>query len=155
RRLTDDRGIYRFYGLAPGIYLVCAGGGLSRYYSGFNKYEEEVSTFYPSSPRRMAEEIRVGAGQEAAGIDIVYRGENGHVVSGVAGVSDIPHNGPTVAVVLADWSTGEVRNLGPALPNGSFSFSGVPDGDYYLTARYLPGDGRNGAMSGLYRIKVS
>jgi hypothetical protein len=79
-RLTDDRGIYRVYGLRPGSYLVMVGGGVS--VGTFNPYEGEAPTYYPSSTRDTAMEVSVRSGEESTGIDIRYRSERGHSISG-------------------------------------------------------------------------
>src|SRR5688572_20177335 len=79
-RLTDDRGVYRIFGLVPGTYVVLAGGrGFSG--AGANAYDNDAPTFAPSSTRDTAEEISLAAGEERT-IDIRYRGNDGHAVSG-------------------------------------------------------------------------
>ncbi|MCA1626492.1 MAG: carboxypeptidase-like regulatory domain-containing protein [Acidobacteria bacterium] len=80
-RSTDDRGVYRIYGLAPGIYVVAAG---SRGWNSFQPtaYDADAQTFYPSTTRDAASEITVQSGQEMSDIDIRYRGEQGHAISG-------------------------------------------------------------------------
>jgi len=45
-RRTDDRGIYRLYGLEPGTYIVIAGGGQQTSYPG-SPYDRDVPTYYP------------------------------------------------------------------------------------------------------------
>src|SRR5262245_54989701 len=79
---TDDRGFYRFYGLQPGSYLVCAGCS-GRQRRGVTAFDSDAPTYYPSSARENATEVKVGAGEEATGIDIRYRGERGHAIRGV------------------------------------------------------------------------
>ena len=67
---TDDRGIYRIYGLAPGSYLVRAGGGGAQ--GILSATEFDAPTYAPSSTRDTATEIQVRAGEEAT-VDIRYR----------------------------------------------------------------------------------
>ena len=82
---TDDRGVYRIYGLAPGTYIVSAGGGSGSFRDfNMNAYEADTPTYAPSSPRDTAAEINVRAGEETGSVDIRYRGEPGHIVSGSA-----------------------------------------------------------------------
>ena len=57
-RTTDDRGVYRIYGLAPGTYLVAAGGGRSSAYS-VSAYATDAPTYAPSSTRDTAAEVVV------------------------------------------------------------------------------------------------
>lgn len=72
--VTDDRGIYRVYGLEPGKYKIAAGvaedqlqfGGLRRFYY--------TQTFYPSTnDQSKATVIEVTEGGEATNIDIILR----------------------------------------------------------------------------------
>src|SRR5438874_2094205 len=79
-RFTDDRGIYRIFGLQPGTYLVAAGGRGSNSYA-LNAYDNDAPTYAPSSTRDTAAEISLAGGEEKT-IDIHYRGDAGHAVSG-------------------------------------------------------------------------
>jgi len=80
---TDDRGVYRVYGLLPGTYVVSAGG--PNYYgpSEQSPFDNDIPTYAPSSTRDNATEISVRGGEEVANIDIRYRGEQGRMISGV------------------------------------------------------------------------
>src|SRR5947209_2809175 len=96
-RLTDDRGVYRLYGLAPGTYVVSAGGpsafsvvggtafggfgpggragGGGGGFGGFGNpstalYDRDAPTFAPSSTRDTAMEVSVGAGDEVNDVNI-------------------------------------------------------------------------------------
>ena len=79
---TDDRGVYRIYGLLPGVYLIFAGGYSSTAFGPATAYGGDVPTFYPSGTSDTAAEVTVRGGQETAGIDIRYRDEQGHRVTG-------------------------------------------------------------------------
>src|SRR5882724_12430123 len=46
---SDDRGVYRLYGLLPGTYVVSAGGGQGSDYN--HAYDSDVPTYAPSSSR--------------------------------------------------------------------------------------------------------
>src|SRR6185295_18710482 len=76
---TDDRGIYRIYGLAPGTYIVSAGG--SSFFTSLSAFDTDVPTFAPSSTRDTAAEVSVKTGEDVL-VDIRYRGEPGHSISG-------------------------------------------------------------------------
>ncbi|MBO0862684.1 MAG: carboxypeptidase regulatory-like domain-containing protein [Chloracidobacterium sp.] len=130
-RRTDDRGVYRIYGLQPGSYVVVANSNSNRY--GAQAYYNETPTYYPSSTRDAASEVTVTIGSEAAGVDIRYRGEPGHAVSG--GISGAKQSGPSAPVVvyLIQAATGTVFDSTYNNSN-SFAFYGVPDGEYELTA---------------------
>ncbi len=174
---TDDRGVYRLFGLAAGAYVVVAGstssagggpgggpggpgggpGGRGRP----SQYEGEVPTYYPSATRDTAVELTVRAGDELSGIDIQYRGETGHAVSGkiLGAASGNPGGGGggfgATSVTLTHTASGAVINRafvisrpGPGGGNGSNSFAlyGVPDGEYEIAAqRTAPGDQNDAA----------
>ena len=126
---TDDRGIYRIYGLRPGTYIVSAGGaGFSR---SFNPYEIDVPTFAPSSTRDNAAEVIVRSGEDAT-VDIRYRGEPGHVISGT--VKGAGANGSSVSLTQAGGTIAFANTFQPAGARG-FAFNGLADGDYDLVAQ--------------------
>lgn len=152
---TDDRGVYRIYGLPSGTYLVMAGGVGSFWGSGLNAYGTDAPTYSPSSARETAGEIVVRAGEETTNVDIRYRGDSGHIVSGTA-------NGPqageprgfnlTLSSTVdggSQWSNSSFQ------PPGSpeFAFYGVADGDYDVTA-YSYSPNREWNISEPKRIKV-
>lgn len=135
---TDDRGVYRLYGLAPGIYLVTAKAGISS--SGGSKNPERAPTFYSSSGQASAEEISVQSGQEITGIDITYRDEPGSLVSGaVSSTAGIPPDAE-VTIMLTSASSGVIHETTTASlrGNGGFVFHGIPNGEYFLIARLFP-----------------
>jgi hypothetical protein len=137
-RQTDDRGVYRVYGLLPGAYLVVASGGDQMSYAS-TAYDTEVPTFYPSTTRDAAGEVVVRAGHEVGGIDIRYRGDRGFIVSGTLsgalGEDSLGMRG--VVVSLAHRSSGAVesRTFVQLRVGKSFAVYGVPDGDYDLVAQ--------------------
>ena len=151
-RTTDDRGVYRIYGLAPGTYVASAGGGSG--FSGYNinPYDADVPTYAPAATRDTATEINLHAGEEVTGVDIRYRGEPGHIVSGIAGGA-----GPSgFTVRLSSISNGASQTSTMSYqPPGSrgFSFNGVADGEYDLTAESSSPTG-DWAVSEPRRIKV-
>ena len=130
---TDDRGVYRFYGLAAGTYLVMAGGS-NQYTYNVTPYDKDAPTYAPSSNRDTAEEISVRSGEEVAGVDIRYRAEQGHVVSGkVAAMAEPTAFNVTLMSAIdtgAPWSSSQYQPPN----NRSFSIDGVADGDYVLVA---------------------
>jgi hypothetical protein len=135
---TDDRGVYRIYGLPPGVYVVSAGSSGRGYFFGLGAaYDGNAPTFYPSATRDTASEVTVRAGQENAGVDIHYRDEPGHHVSGrielPAGAGADPSTAYNVTLTYASMSTqADVVMLRP--PAGAFSFDAVSDGDYDVRA---------------------
>jgi Carboxypeptidase regulatory-like domain len=150
---TDDRGIYRLYGLPEGTYVVWAGGG-GEIHMSIDPFDADVPTYAPSSTPDTAAEITVRAGLES-NADIRYRGEPGHLVSGRAsGPQERQPQG--FAVLLTSVSgTGpqwETR-AGQAPDDRGFVFLGVDDGEYELTAISPPANGEL-MLSTPKRIKV-
>lgn len=140
-RLTDDRGIYRIYGLPPGVYVVSA-GGQSRSGGVTSPYESDAPTYAPSGTRDTASEIGVRSGEETT-LDIQYRGEPGHAVSGtVAGLTESQSLVTiTASINLTDATTHALLMSVPSssFNNYSFAFYGVPDGEYELAGyQYSP-----------------
>jgi len=126
---TDDRGIYRIYGLRPGTYIVSAGG--AGFSPSFNPYDSDLPTFAPSSTRDTAAEVVVRSGEDSS-IDIRYRGEPGHLISGTA--KGVGPNGTSITLALAGSTTPIATTYQPVGARG-FSFNGLGDGDYDLIAQ--------------------
>ena len=135
-RPTDDRGVYRLYGLAPGTYIVSTQNSMSGPTP--TPYEGNVATYYPSATRDTAAEVTVGSGGEVTGVDIRFRGERGHAVSGtIAGGGDPVQREVGVNVNLRSIATGATvggEYVRTTFGN-SFAIHGVPDGEYELIAR--------------------
>ncbi|HJS24178.1 MAG TPA: carboxypeptidase-like regulatory domain-containing protein, partial [Pyrinomonadaceae bacterium] len=153
-RSTDDRGIYRIYGLTSGTYLVSAGGG-GGFTSGFNPYDSDVPTYSPSSTRDTAAEVSVRAGEES-GADIRYRGEPGYTVSGTVNVAGT--NGATISLTPVG-SGAAVASAFQVPGNRGFAFNGLGDGEYKLVAQELNSVQSAGvmplmAMSDVKRVTV-
>jgi hypothetical protein len=154
-RTTDDRGVYRIYGLRAGTYMVWAGGG-GNPGSEIDAFEDFVPTYAPASTRDTAAEISVHAGEEISNVDIRFRGEPGHVISGR--ISQ-PKGVQTLASVINLTAVGKNKSEWTMLTvqpedGRSFAFRGVDDGDYVLTALPFAQDGLSGAIA-TTRVKVS
>jgi hypothetical protein len=150
-RLTDDRGVYRVYGLPAGSYLVMAGGvGMSYSSANIDPYDTDVPTFAPSSTRDDAAEISVRAGEETAGVDIRYRGEAGRFVSGV--VTNAPEGFNVSLAAVGDGGVA-ANNSFPEMNGRSFTFIGVAEGDYDLYAQSYS-QTRDYGFSEVRRIRV-
>jgi hypothetical protein len=140
-KVTDDRGIYRIYGLAAGTYLISAGGRATYGFS-TNAYDTDVPTYAPSSTRDAAAEITVRAGEETSAVDIRYRGEHGRAVSGFLSGPILPNSGANITLT-------QIVNGVPlfsafffqSFNTKGFAFYGVADGDYDLLAQSSLGAG--------------
>lgn len=129
---TDDRGIYRLYGLAPGTYLVSAGGFGAVQTFQFNPYDSDLPTYAPSATRDNAAEVNVRGGEES-NVDIRYRGEAGYTISGSVRVA-----GPNGASILITPASNSFLPIGSTFqgPGGrGFAFHGIGDGEYDIVAQ--------------------
>ncbi len=140
-RRTDDRGVYRVYGLAPGSYVVSVGGGSLGFSLSPTPFNGRMNIYYPSETRDTATEVAVRGGEEASGIDIRYRSERGFAISGR--ITGIPAGGQSVAlptgsfVVLTKAGTDTLVTtsmVSPLAENNSYAIYGVPNGEYEVTA---------------------
>jgi hypothetical protein len=132
RRWSDDRGVYRLYGLAPGTYVVAVRSTLST--QQVSPYSGETPTYHPSSTRDTAAEVTVPSGGEVAGIDIRYRGERGHTISGAITGADASR----AYVSLISVATGAYVGWGNVRPGeaaNSFAIEGMSDGEYEVVAQ--------------------
>ena len=138
-RQTDDRGVYRIYGLAPGSYLVSVGARSMGFSIKPTPFVGRAKIYYPSATRDTAVEVTVRSGEEASGIDIRYRVERGAALSGK--VTGAPTGGQpgltTTVVTLVKAGTDTLIGTSVVLPvgdNTGYSFYGLPNGEYEVTA---------------------
>jgi hypothetical protein len=150
-RDTDDRGVYRVYGLPTGSYLLMAG---ARTFDLSSDYASRAPTYYPSSTPDTAAEITVGAGQEVTGADIRYRAERGHTISGTVTGGLPPDLSGGFSVSLTHIASGlsPYQAFNPTMERGrGFAFYGVADGEYEL---YVQSFGRGEDISSANRRVV-
>jgi hypothetical protein len=157
-RQTDDRGVYRNYGLLPGIYVVSAAGHYSQNSFEAVAHSEEAPTFYPSTTRDAAAEITLHAGEELSDIDIRLRADRGHIISGtVVGITDASHAGQATSIALISSDTTEyhaqVFIYGRA-EQGGFAFDSLTDGEYDLVAERYATDGWHKLAASTRRVRV-
>jgi hypothetical protein len=136
-RFTDDRGIYRVFGIPAGTYIVAAGGGL-RFTPIVTGFEQDALTYFPAATREGATEIVLHNGDEETGIDIRYRGEQGRSISGTVetpeqGSGDILYS---IGLTLSSFSTGNIeytQYIQAAPGENGFELAGLSDGRYILS----------------------
>jgi len=159
--ITDDRGEYRFYGLAPGTYYVAVSmpAGMGRLTT-----SEEVewaqqpaataakqpapppgpaiaypAVYYPgTTDLQNASAITLAAGEERRGVDLMLQPVTTARVAGrVTGTDGQPARG--VQVVLnalgVRSSVENQRRTAVSNPDGAFEFASVVPGRYTLSAR--------------------
>lgn len=157
---SDDRGIYRIYGLRPGSYIVSAGGPDQFGFAGASGFDSDVPTYHPSATRDTAIPVVVRSGDETAGIDIKYLGTDGHRVSGfVVGGTNVGASAANGAVVifLSHAGTQSVLSMAFASPldqRRAFGFNGVADGEYDLFATFQTGQQNDASLVATKRVTV-
>lgn len=141
---TDDRGVYRIYGLRPGLYIIYTGSATGAPFAFFGG-SGDAPTFYPTGTRDTAAEVPVRAGQESGGLDIRLRDDPARRVTGTVESPTGSFGELGVAINLTYASTALPAATGFFNPNNggdrSFSFEGIADGDYDLQATTNGRDG--------------
>jgi hypothetical protein len=164
QNLTDDRGVYRIYGLPSGEYLVgvigrSSGTELRRVTDAELQWAERRSNeppppqgpivgsapfYYPgTADPTAATPVRVNAGEERTGIDVVVRYVRN---SRVSGRIEMPDGSTPRTVQLNLYSSERITSLGASFfprvnPDGTFATAPVPPGKYTLIARAAPNAG--------------
>jgi hypothetical protein len=131
--VTDDRGVYRVYGLPSGTYIVAADGSQDYSPSGVNAFARDTPTYAPSSTREAADQISVRVSEETSNVDIRYRAERGSTISGTVKGTRTGDRGFSINLT-------SLAEKGPHWDayfqdvNGEFAMEGIPDGDYLIVA---------------------
>ena len=128
--ITDDLGQFRIYGLAPGDYYVSAlftPPGEAATAAGF------PPVYYPgtASPAE-ARRLRVGLGEESRDINLTLVSARYAVVSGTVVNSRNAPVSASLRLVASDPVAEALVAPARTAPNGSFTFRGVPPGEYRL-----------------------
>ena len=146
--MTNDNGEFRLFGLDPGAYYVSA--TLRTQMGPFNVESDDRSgyapTYYPGTVSLgEAKRVTVGAGQTVNDIDVTLVSARLARISGTA----VDSQGRPLASAFVMVAThgdgmlvGSVNSSANVRPDGGFSVSGLPPGDYTLTAnvRGAPGE---------------
>jgi hypothetical protein len=137
---TDDRGVYRIFGLAEGRYILGAGG----YSKGEDGYIPK--TYHPDvTDKSQAKVVEVGAGEEVTGIDInVAEVEKTYSIFGrVVNADDgKPVDGAKIELGLLSPDGNDIGregfSNGHSNTKGAFQLSNVPPGKYVAYAAVDP-----------------
>jgi hypothetical protein len=150
--LTDDRGVYRIYGLAPGDYFVSAGpsgsalslqDALTAQSDGRERHVALASTYYPGTAVPLeAAPIHLAASEERTDVDFALEIVPSAQVDGTLMMPDGTAPPPAAQLSLVPGGAAAIEGLAFAglkttRPDsqGVFSFSGVVPGEYTLLAR--------------------
>lgn len=141
--MTDDRGIYRLYGLNAGRYLVSLGAPNA---SGINlnlKRNYQAQTFHPGvTDKSKAAIVEIKEGGEATGIDIrlglpsqTYKA-SGRIVDATTG-KPVPTIVANYGAVMGETKMVMPRGLGAvASSKGEFRFDSIVPGRYHAFASF-------------------
>ena len=157
---SDDRGIYRIYGLRPGQYVINAGGSSGQFgLSVSSGFDLDAPTYYPSSTRDTAIPIDVRSGEETTGIDIKYQGAEGHRVSGnvLGTISASSASNGAIVITLSPAGTQSVVSMAIASAadkRRAFGFNGVADGEYDLLTAFQTGQQGDASLVATKRVTV-
>jgi protocatechuate 3,4-dioxygenase beta subunit len=148
RNQTDDRGVYRVYGLSPGSYKVSVGqaasaGAVSIMGMGGSQY---LKTFYPGvQDESKATIIEIKEGTEVPSVDItVSKPGSGFTVSGRVIDADSGQPVPNIyighsAVDESSQKIGQMNFTGDQTDaNGKFRLEGLRPG-HYAVYTFVPG----------------
>jgi len=132
---TDDRGIYRAYGLTAGKYILSVGSGI--YGDVSQKYP---LTYHPdATDDKQATRIEVKEGSEVTGVDIRIGSERG-TYEAVGRVIDAETGEPVPRASLMCYRVQEpgespVQSSANATSDaqGNFRFAGLPSGNYSVS----------------------
>lgn len=138
---TNDIGQYRLYGLPPGTYYVRTQATTWDSTSPLDEGVSFAATYYPSSAgAAQAQPVTVRVGQERTGVDVSLVLARMARLSGTA--SDSRGRalvGQSVMLLQVARGPSSVTTSGNASalvqPDGTFSMTHVPPGEYVLTAR--------------------
>lgn len=157
-RRTDDRGIYRIFGLQPGRYLVSAGSASGALGGLFGGKAEFKMTYYPGTANEAeARFVEVNAGVEAENIDFalvradakkgyvasgrVIESDTGKPVSGLMLMSMPANPGQPTEKKEAEEKAVDASSQMPGTTttnaNGEFRFENLTNGSYNVTAMNL------------------
>lgn len=139
---TDDRGIYRIFGLRPGRYLVKAGTGFDDYYHPIPRRIGKVETYYPGvTDQAKAKYVEVSAGSEASGVDIKFAAPD-KVFTASGRVIDAETGAPIADAYVQLSAKGPSFPDSNSTPNarGEFRFESLGPGAYEVESQSARGD---------------
>jgi protocatechuate 3,4-dioxygenase beta subunit len=142
---TDDRGLFRIFGLSPGQYVVCAQPGLgprTMNVTTVSRAQRYTKTCHPSAETEMDAQITTVTGFDVDGVEIRVRRGYVYTISG----NLLDANGQPVQqanIGLTELERGAIRGgISVQAADGRFVFTGVVPGEYALQGTIAGTDGR-------------
>ena len=149
---TDDRGVYRAYGLPRGVYKLAVGDSQFAVFTTRGGRRFYPQTFHPDvTDEAKADIVEVTEGSEATGIDItVARATSGFSASGRFVDAKNGQAVPNVSfglTVLSDTNTsrGYVSLRNTSTNTGAFQIDNLPPGTYAVSVLSSSGSSHYGA----------
>jgi len=145
---TDDRGIYRMFGIRPGRYKVSIGEESLSVFDGFRAGRTLPITFYPDvSDVAKATVVEVGEGTESTNIDITVSpaaktfSVSGRVVDGESGkpITNVTISLEKIMIIDAHSSSGTGGGTNVRSNSyGEFTLEKLPTGKYEISIQPPP-----------------
>lgn len=138
---TDDRGVFRLYGLSPGEYKVgVSEGGLQIESTGdggmtSSMNQSLLTFFYPAAVgAETATSIKVSQGRAVEGIDIVVQDVRTFSISGIVTLAGQPLRGISLSLQMRESANySPISKVVTSDTDGKWMFKSVPDGSYTVS----------------------
>jgi hypothetical protein len=139
--ITDDRGQFRFYGLAPGKYAVKATLPVTQAVIGVGPHSlalhmnmGDALVVYSGGALRERDirPIEVGDGEQHAGVEVTFPINGLHAISGSVTAKSDNHAVNAGTVELQDPGTKATIRMTMIGEDGTFHFNYVPEGSYLV-----------------------
>jgi hypothetical protein len=144
---SDDRGLFRIFGLLPGRYVVCANPGIGPRppnVTTVSRAQRYIRTCQPSALTEAEAQTTTLGGSDVDGIEIRVRRSPVYSISGTV-LDSKGELVPKASVSLTRHEPNATSGMGtiavPA-PDGNFVFSGAAPGEYVVGAMIGGTDGR-------------
>ena len=150
---TDDRGMFRLFGLSPGSYRVCASPTTTEWRPTVGELTQRryVKSCYPSAPAGSGERISISASSATPSLTIVMQRSQGYTITGSV-ISESGAKNVRVSIQrIGDGGSATVPV--ETQEGGRFIARGVASGRYNVTAYAGEGSG-NPSLGELARTIV-
>ena len=138
---TDDRGVYRASGIAPGKYIVVTtvqtettGGGFGGRGGGRFSFSPPINVYAPNTQHRAeARALEIRGGETIQGADISVALAGLHSVKGSVESKADAHLLNSGIVTLTDTADNTFSRTAAVTPDGTFFLEYLPPGNYMLS----------------------
>jgi len=163
---TDDRGVYRIYGLRAGRYLVSAGGESGFDFLGLSGGKHQRTWHPETEDENQAKGVDLKEGAEATGIDIKFGVSkrtfeaSGRVIDDATGQPIPKINVMCIKTGGEGGSFGGFNGQATTDAQGNFRFNGLTPGNYQvvminLTALLSGGENKHYSDPATFEVKTS